>query len=137
MGRPDHLPRRRDGSAPAHSLTASAEKFFAALDEDLNISGALGALFDLIRESNSALDRGEMAPAQAARLLTEWQRIDSVLCFQREAAAVPAEVLALVEERLQVRAAKDWKRSDELRDAILALGWVVKDTKDGPKLTPR
>jgi cysteinyl-tRNA synthetase len=119
------------------TLTSLIEQFFAALDEDLNISGALGYLFDLIRESNSALDRGELEPGQAAQLLAEWRRIDSVLGFEREAAAVPAEVQALVEQRLQVRTAKEWKKSDELRDAILALGWVVKDTKDGPKLTPR
>ncbi|MEI9896629.1 MAG: DALR domain-containing protein [Chthoniobacter sp.] len=127
------------GSTPPEPtpFSACADKFFAALDEDLNISGALGPLFDLIRESNSALDRGELAPAHAAQLLADWRKIDSVLGFEREAAAIPAEVLALVEQRQQARAAKDWKKSDELRDSILALGWVVKDTKDGPKLTPR
>jgi cysteinyl-tRNA synthetase len=48
---------------------------------------------------------------------------------------VPAEVLALVEKRQAVRAAKEWSRSDELRDAIAALGWTVKDTKQGPQVT--
>ena len=124
-------------SSAATPFSAFTEKFFNALDEDLNISGALGDLFDLIRESNSALDRGEVSPAQAAQLLGDWRRIDSVLGFEREAAAIPAEVLALVEQRQQARANKDWKKSDELRDAILALDWVVKDTKDGPKLTCR
>jgi cysteinyl-tRNA synthetase len=126
------------GATPeAKPLSALAENFFSALDEDLNISGALGYLFDLIRESNSALDRGELAPAQAAQLLTDWRRIDSVLRFEREAAAIPAEVLALIEQRQQARANKDWKKSDELRDEIFAKGWIVKDTKDGPKLSPR
>ena len=40
------------------------------------------------------------------------------------------------EQRQEARAAKDWKQSDVLRDQIAALGWVVKDTKEGPKLTP-
>ncbi len=134
----DRLTTHAAGAAPAATpLSDFAEKFFAALDEDLNISGALAPLFDLIRESNSALDRGELTPAQAAQLLADWRRIDSVLGFEREAAAVPAEVLALVEQRQQARANKEWKKSDELRDAILALGWVVKDTKDGAKLTAR
>ena len=125
-------------AAPAATtLSGSVEKFFAALDEDLNISSALAALFDLLRESNTALDRGELSAGQAAQLLADWRRMDSVLGFEREAAAIPAEVLALVEQRQQARANKDWKKSDELRDAILALGWIVKDTKDGPKLTPR
>jgi cysteinyl-tRNA synthetase len=126
------------GAAPeATPLAEFAGRFFHALDEDLNISGALAALFDLIRESNAALDRGQLNAGQAAQLLADWRRIDSVLGFQREEAAIPTKVQALVEERQQARANKDWKRSDELRDEILALGWVVKDTKDGAKLTPR
>jgi cysteinyl-tRNA synthetase len=127
----------KDAVPATTPLATNAEKFFDALDEDLNISAALGHLFDLIRESNAALDRGELLPAQAAQLLADWQRIDGVLAFQRELVAVPAEVLALVEQREQARAAKDWAASDRLRDAIATLGWVVKDTKDGPKLTPR
>lgn len=134
----DRLTAHAAGAAPAATaLSDCAEKFFAALDEDLNISGALAPLFDLIRETNAALDRGELSPAQAAQLLTDWRRMDSVLAFEREAAAVPADVLALVEQRQQARANKEWKKSDELRDEILAKGWVVKDTKDGPKLTQR
>ncbi|MEP6669857.1 MAG: cysteine--tRNA ligase [Chthoniobacter sp.] len=134
----DRITAQAGSASPAATpLSTFAEKFFAALDEDLNISGALGPLFDLIRESNAALDRGDLAPAHAAQLLADWRQIDSVLGFEREAAAIPAEVLALVEERQQARASKEWKKSDELRDAILALGWMVKDTKDGPKLTPR
>ena len=118
-------------------LSAHAIKFFAALDDDLNIAGALGHLFDLIRESNTALDRAELSPAQAAQLLSDWKGIDAVLAFQREAASIPAEVLALVEQRQQARAAKQWAESDRLREALLALGWNVKDTKEGPKLTVR
>ena len=50
---------------------------------------------------------------------------------------IPAEVLALVEQRQAARAAKNWAESDRLRDAIAVLGWIVKDTKDGAKLTAR
>jgi len=144
LGRIDEwVARIADCSAP---VSASAElpaelaermpAFFAALDDDLNISGAMGQLFDLIRESNSALDHGKLTPAQAAALLADWQRLDRVLAFQRESAAVPAAVAALLEQRQQARAAKDWAASDRLRDEVAALGWVVKDTKDGPKLSP-
>ena len=47
----------------------------------------------------------------------------------------PDEVKALLDQRAQARATKEWKRSDELRDAIAAIGWAVKDTKDGQKVT--
>jgi cysteinyl-tRNA synthetase len=118
-------------------LSAHGEQFLSALDADLNISGALGHLFELIRESNRALDEGALRPAQAAQLLADWQRLNGILALEPDAAAIPAEALALVEERQQARAAKEWKRSDELRDAIAALGWEVKDTRQGPKLTRR
>jgi len=142
LGRIDEWVTRLEeqaGSAIAETthLADKAEEFFGALDDDLNISGALGHLFDMIRESNATLDRGELSAGQAAYLLSEWRRIDAVLAFQREVTAIPADVLALVEQRQQARAAKNWAESDRLRDEIARLGWVVKDTKDGPKLTPR
>jgi cysteinyl-tRNA synthetase len=126
------------GAAPEPTpLSAHAEEFLTALDADLNISGALGHLFELVRESNRALDERTLTPGHAAQLLADWQRLNRILALEPEAASIPAEVLALVEERQQARAAKEWKRSDELRDAIAATGWDVKDTKQGPKLTRR
>ncbi len=123
------------GTLPS-PLTALVEGFFTHLDDDLNISGAMGQLFDLIRDSNRALDSATLDAPAAAALLTAWQRINTVLAFERDTIAIPAEVLALVEERQAVRDAKNWTESDRLRDAIAALGWVVKDTKEGAKLTP-
>ena len=126
-----------DAAAAPAPLAGHVEKFFAALDEDLNISAALSHLFDLIRESNAALDRRALTAEQASALLADWRHLDSVLAFQRESAAIPAAVGALVEQRQRARAEKQWAESDRLRDEIAALGWIVKDTKDGPKLTPR
>ena len=130
------LSEKASGTPEPTPLETHAEKFFAALDDDLNISGAMGHLFDLVRESNRALDDGSLTTGQAAALAQSWTKMNGVLGFPREAAAISAEVAALVEQRQQARAAKDWTQSDELRDAIAALGWTVKDTKDGPKLTP-
>jgi cysteinyl-tRNA synthetase len=119
------------------AFTAHVDGFFACLDDDLNISGAMGELFDLVRETNAAFDRGEISPNVAAALGTAWEKINAVLRFEREAVSIPAEVSALAAQRQAARAAKDWAESDRLRDAIAALGWVVKDTKDGTKLTPK
>ncbi|MGC3988154.1 MAG: cysteine--tRNA ligase [Chthoniobacteraceae bacterium] len=121
--------------AGATAFLPHVEQFFAALDEDLNISGALGHLFDLIRETNKLLDQGTLSAAEATTLVQAWQRINCVLAIESEAEAIPAEVQALLDERAAARAAKDFKKSDELRDAIAAKGWQVKDTKDGQKVT--
>ncbi len=115
--------------------TLDPERFGAALDDDLNISAALGALFELIRESNRLLDAGQLTPGQARSLLAWRERIDSVLNFSADDEGIPAEVQSLVDQRAEARAKKEWALSDVLRDQILALGWQVKDTKDGQKVS--
>jgi cysteinyl-tRNA synthetase len=107
--------------------------FFEALDDDLNISAALGHLFEQIRESHRELDAG-IAPELARSWLDGWEKINQVLAFEAQTEKPPAEIAALAEERVQARLAKDWQKSDELRDAIQERGWKVRDTKDGQVL---
>jgi cysteinyl-tRNA synthetase len=126
------------GTAPKEDeASAHTDKFFEALDDDLNISGAIGHLFDLIRDTNKTMDTGGLAKNEAAQVLADWERINSVLAIDREALAIPAEIVALADERQAARAQKDWARSDELRNKLLEAGWMVKDTKEGPKLSAR
>jgi len=121
-------------NASAHPL-ATQKRFQQALDDDLNISGALGVLFDVIRGSNRALDEGNLTPADARALLGWWDSANSVLQFQHEEEAIPQAVLDMLTARAAARAAKDWAQSDVLRAQIDAAGWIVKDSKDGQKLT--
>jgi cysteinyl-tRNA synthetase len=114
-------------AAPSAPLAAAFE---SALDEDLNISAALGALFEFIRDAN----KRTIAPAEAAGILAAWQRFDEVLGFGIPAkSAVPVEVQQLVEERQAARKAKNFKRSDEIRDQLAKLGWSIEDTPQGPR----
>jgi cysteinyl-tRNA synthetase len=113
------------------------QQFEEALDDDLNISAALGFLFESIRETNRAMDRNELDAASVKAWLNWWKRINSVLDLDRETDELPAAVAQLADERERARLAKKWKTSDELRDRIAELGWEVRDTKDGQKLTRR
>ena len=113
------------------------QQFEEALDDDLNISAALGFLFESIRETNRAMDRNELDAASGKAWLNWWERVNSVLALEIESAVVlPADVAQLAEQRENARREKNWKRSDELRDQILELGWETRDTKDGQKLAP-
>jgi cysteinyl-tRNA synthetase len=114
-----------------------SERFEEALDDDLNISAALGFLFESIRATNRAMDTGELTPASARSWVDWWKRVDQVLQLSGEEATLPAEVAKLAEERQRARLAKEWKKSDQLRDELNALGWDVRDTKDGQKVTRR
>jgi cysteinyl-tRNA synthetase len=111
--------------------------FEDALDDDLNISGALGFLFETIRETNRELDAGKLDTNATHSWLQWWERIDRILAIEGEEAALPPEIAALGEARVQARLAKDWRKSDELRDELAARGWEARDTKDGQKITRR
>jgi cysteinyl-tRNA synthetase len=123
---------------PTSNAQHPTQKFEEALDDDLNISAALGFLFESIRETNRAMDENKLDAASAKAWLDWWKRINTVLNLEPETElAIPAEVAQLAEQRENTRREKNWKGSDELRDQISELGWDVRDTKDGQKLTPR
>lgn len=112
--------------------------FQQALDDDLNISGALGVLFESIRETNRAMDRNELGNTNAKAWLQWWDEANRVLALDAaETVTLPTEVAKLAEARRFARLAKDWQKSDELRRELNARGWEARDTKDGQKITRR
>ncbi len=145
LGRIDEWLQRLRGVAenenaqrPTSNAQHPTQKFEEALDDDLNISAALGFLFESIRETNRAMDENKLDAASASAWLNWWKRINTVLDLEPDTEiVVPPEVTQLAKERENARREKDWQRSDELRDRISALGWELRDTKDGQKLTPR
>ena len=112
-------------------------RFADALDDDLNVSAAWGAVFDWVRDTNRRLAENSMNPAAAASALAAWDLVDSVLGVGAAAELeVPAEITALMEARQAARKAKDFKRSDAIRDELKAKGWTVEDTPKGPRAKP-
>jgi len=105
-----------------------------ALDEDLNISGAWGTLFDWVSETNRKLASHSLDAGAAAAALAAWRNADGVFGIGTDQEVeVPAEITALVEARQAARKAKDFKRSDTIRDELKAKGWVIDDTPKGPR----
>lgn len=125
------------GAESVEKPDPATEEFFTALDDDLNISEALAVLFETLRESNRGMDQGMLTPAQARGLLDWLKRVNGVLALEPEARneELPKEIAKLVEDRAAARSAKEWKKSDELRDELAVLGWIIKDTKDGQRVT--
>lgn len=116
-------------------VAAAQHEFKSSISDDLNISGALGAVFEMLRAGNRAMDQKQVNPGAAAAALAAWKNFDRVLGFlEPAAAAIPAEVLSLVDARTAARAAKNWAESDRLRASIESLGFSVKDTPQGPKV---
>lgn len=103
------------------------DQFRNWMDDDLSTPQATALLFDLVSRTNASGDRAAGAAAhEVARAFG--------LALSSETAAVPDDVRALVAERDAARAAKDWARSDEIRDRLVAEGWVVEDTPAGTEV---
>jgi cysteinyl-tRNA synthetase len=127
--------REKAGIKPAPADEAVLKEFSERLDSDLNVSGAWGVIFEWVNRTNKQLAENKLSPEQAAAALAAWQKMDSVLGIGAAAEAeVPAELMALLEERQAVRKAKDFKRADAIRDELKAKGWVIEDTPKGPRL---
>ncbi len=119
-----------------HDAVEKAETAFAdALDDDLNISAALAVVFDFVRDTNKLIDDqtlGEAGARAAAALLDRLDTLTGLFGAGEEEA--PQAVLDKVNERQQARRAKDFARSDAIRNELAASGWIIEDTPDGPRV---
>jgi cysteinyl-tRNA synthetase len=127
--------RELTGQTPGTRDVEVVAKFAGALEEDLNISGAWGVVFDWVRDVNRRLAENGLDAKGAASVLATWEVFNYVLGvgLPTEVEA-PAEITALLEARQAARKAKDFKRSDAIRDELKEKGWVIEDTPKGPRL---
>jgi cysteinyl-tRNA synthetase len=125
---------RADSPDLTGALDEARSRFEAAMDDDLNVSAALAALFDLVRELNRRIADRSMSTGDAARALAFVRDIDRVLAIlPEEAADLPDGAAELLASREAARANRDWAASDRLRDELAALGVAVEDTRDGQR----
>jgi cysteinyl-tRNA synthetase len=108
--------------------------FEAAMDDDLNTADAIGALFDIVRESNISLSGSSSALAIKTAQNALMQACDILGIMTNKSADVPYGILQLAEERIRSRKEKDWKRCDAIRDQIKAQGYIIEDTPQGQKV---
>ncbi len=128
--------KQETGLGLAGEINACEEEFGAALDDDLNISGALGVVFEFIRNTNKRMDNGELSASgarNALELLDRFNAVAGVFAPARNDEA-PQEILALVRERGEARRSRNFARADAIRDELAAQGWVIEDTPDGPRV---
>ncbi len=113
-----------------------ADRFDAAMDDDLNTADALGAIFEIVKDANVSLNEqsGKAAVDGVLKTLLELTGVLGLL-MKKADDGLPADIQQMADERAQARKEKNWKRSDELRDALAAAGYLVKDTPQGQSIT--
>jgi cysteinyl-tRNA synthetase len=114
-------------------LGSARESFNAGMEDDLNVSAALAATFDLVRELNRRMDDRALATDDARRAASALRELDAVLAVIDEPDTLPAEAAELLDRRAEARAARDWAGSDRLRDQLAEMGVAVEDTRDGQR----
>ena len=118
-------------------------RFNAAMNDDFNTALALSDLFGYFKEVSRLIAEGDPKARRMTNQIKKTYALLGVLKKTPEAyfaaygkkEEIPQEALAAAEERKTARARKDWAKSDELRDKLKAMGYAVKDTKDGYELT--
>ncbi|HEY5236063.1 MAG TPA: DALR domain-containing protein, partial [Rhabdochlamydiaceae bacterium] len=111
--------------------------FTEALGDDLNISPALAALFDLVREINVLCDADKVSKEEAQKVLYLLEQLDQVLGvlpLQASTEEISHDLQELLAQRESARASKNWKAADAARDQILESGYVIEDTPAGARL---
>jgi cysteinyl-tRNA synthetase len=124
------------GNEQLAARTAAAERAFVdSLNDDLNTAEALAAVFEYVRDANSAMDSGEFRAGNVAAALAFLARFDSIFDVLKPTAQdgqlSDAAVEALVEQRNAAKKAKNFARADQVRQELLDQGIILEDTKSG------
>lgn len=145
--------RLKEGKFPTGSNTAMGQRaqkaiadFEAGLSDDLNTAVALAAIFDLVRDVNTAIDRGEFRQQDAPHALSAMKKFDQILAvledndqaklqaigFATSGAEIsPEEIETLIAERQKTREQRNFKRADEIRQQLAERGILLEDSRDG------
>lgn len=117
---------------------AALHQFEESLDDDLNTAEALGAMFEYVRDANTAMDSGEFRAGNVPGALEFVDRFDSVVdvlkpAARKEEGLGDEQVESLIAERAQAKKTRNFARADEVRQQLQAGGIILEDTKEGTR----
>ena len=135
--------------APAGAMTPQQKEtidgfqrqFIAAMDDDFNTADAVSAIFELVRQINTDCDRNPLLGKDyflyAQKLLDTLLDVMGIVIPRQQDQQLPSQVQELVDRRAQARKEKNFALADQLRDEIAALGYEVKETRQGTQITKK
>ncbi len=129
----DYQGGQSSGEADA-IIKKATNDFEAAMDDDLNISGALGKVFDFIRDINRLKAENKLSEDEKVRALATIEKIDSVLNLtKRDKADIDSEIEELIQKRTEAKKNRDFETADKIRADLLERGIILEDTPTGTK----
>jgi cysteinyl-tRNA synthetase len=140
LDRLDTVHEAGEWPATAASVRKARDAFGAAIESDLNTAGALAAMFDLVRDTNKAIDEGQFGRGDADAVRRAFQDFDKVLgviALRRAEDAQPPvavdEIERLINERHAARRRRDFKAADGIRDGLAERGILLEDNSSGTR----
>ena len=114
-------------------LNSHREQFITAMDDDLNTADGVAAVFELVKDINTSILDKEVSKNVCQTAATVFDELCDILgiLYNRKNNDVDSDIEALIEERQQARANKDWATADRIRDKLKAKGIILKDTPQG------
>lgn len=114
-------------------VSAMEKQFIEAMDDDLNVSNGMGAIYQFIKKVYPILQVNHLDRDQKNYILETLGRLNQVLdVFRLQGCPLAPDVNALIQRREQARLLKDWKAADEAREELARKGIVIIDTENGP-----
>ncbi|MEA3469251.1 MAG: cysteine--tRNA ligase [Thermodesulfobacteriota bacterium] len=127
------LPPGKPHPEVAVYVSAMEEQFFEAMDDDLNVSKGMGAVYTFIKRTNPILHVNHLDGDQKKYILESLRKINKILqIFRLKGCPLAPSVNAIIQRREAARQGKDWKAADEARDELIRRGIQVIDTATGP-----
>ena len=126
-------------SAPKHNpkvhtrIARLKKEFTKAMDEDLDTPPALAAIFEFVSDANVMIVNKTLSKQDGESFRKAFEEIDTVLGILKEEKPLPKDLQKLVKDREAARQAKDWKKSDQIRDQLKKKGIILEDTPQGAR----
>ncbi|MBP5417244.1 MAG: cysteine--tRNA ligase [Clostridiales bacterium] len=126
----------------ADATSEAKSSFIANMDDDMNTADAITSVYTLVRVLNTHLTAKDVSGKEikdAADMICELMNVLGldIRAILKKDSGIPAEVMDLVNQRVEAKKNKDFAKADELRDQVSAMGYQIKDTPQGPQVTKK